>query len=83
MATVSWPPVTTSCTFSERGSTMVSGPGQNRAASFCAFSGTMLAQRCRYLGLSRWTMTGWSAGRSFSSKMRRTADGFCAFAPRP
>ena len=58
MATVSWPPVTTSCTFSERGSTMVSGPGQKRAASFCAFSGTSRAQRCRYFGLSRWTMTG-------------------------
>ena len=49
MATVSCPPVTTSCTFSERGRTMVSGPGQNRAASLRAFSGTSRAQRCRYL----------------------------------
>ena len=38
IATVSCPPVTTSCTASERGSTIVSGPGQKRAASFCAFS---------------------------------------------
>ena len=33
MATVSWPPVTTSCTLAARGSTMVSGPGQNLSAS--------------------------------------------------
>ena len=53
---MSWPPVTTSCTFSERGRTMVSGPGQKRAASLRALSGTSRAQRCRYFGLSRWTI---------------------------
>ena len=80
---LSWPPVTTSFTLSAFGKIKVRGPGQNRAASFSATAGSADTQRCRYRGLSRCTMTGWSAGRPFTSNILRTAAGFAALAPRP
>jgi len=83
IAIVSWPPVMTSCTLAARGITMVSGPGQKLSARRVAASGTSRTQRCRKRGLSRWTITGWFDGRPLASKMRTTAAGFWAFAPRP
>ena len=65
------------------GSTSVSGPGQNASASRSAAGGTSAAQARAAAKLLKWTMSGWLAGRPFAAKMRATARGFEASAPRP
>ena len=81
--TVSWPPVTKSPTCAARGSTSVSGPGQNAAASRRAPSGTPRAQWSIAAAVATWTMTGWSAGRPLAANTRATARPLAASAPRP
>ena len=81
--TLSWPPVTMSGTLRARGRISVSGPGQNAAASAIAPSGTARAHSASRVVSYRCTMTGWSAGRPFAAKMRRTAAGSRASAPSP
>ena len=61
----------------------VSGPGQNAAASARAPAGIVRAHRAMASASAKWTITGWSAGRPFAAKIRRTASGFAASAPRP
>ena len=67
--TVSRPPVTTSGTRDERGSSSVSGPGQQAAASTAATAGMSTAQSSSQSG-SMWTISGWSVGRSLTAKIR-------------
>ncbi len=66
-ATVGSPPVTSSGTRSVRGSTRVSGPGQNAAASARASGLTSAAQSASWSTDATCTITGWSAGRPFTA----------------
>ncbi len=82
-ATLDCPPVMTSGTRCDRGSTIVSGPGQNASARRAAASGTSPAHSRAAAKLLTCTMTGWLRGRPFAAKMRATAAGFAASAPSP
>ena len=65
------------------GRTIVSGPGQKRAASARASGGSSFTS-LRTIGRPvTWTMSGLSSGRPFASKILRTASGSRALAPRP
>ncbi|GBQ83336.1 hypothetical protein GCM10007866_30190 [Gluconobacter albidus] len=72
--------------FGERGSTIVSGPGQNRSASVWAISFILpLSDACaKALSASgRWLMSGLKRGRPLAAKIRATAVSDEAMAPRP
>ena len=82
-ATVDCPPVTEAGARPDFGSTSVSGPGQKASASRSAESGTSEANTRAALKLLKCTMSGWLVGRPFAAKIRATASGFVASAPRP
>jgi hypothetical protein len=66
-----------------RGSTSVSGPGQNAFASLLASAGQLATQRFAMSMLATWTMIGLCAGRPLTWKMRSTARGSSALAASP
>jgi hypothetical protein len=68
---------------SDLGKTIVSGPGQKRSANTEARAGQSLTQRLAITSSCACTMSGFVAGRPFASKMRCTARGLVASAPRP
>ena len=65
--TVSPPAVTKSGIAAARGSTMVSGPGQNAPASRSAASGHALTHARAMSSPSTWTMMGLCDGRPFTA----------------
>jgi hypothetical protein len=81
--TESWLPVTAFGTSVERLRMSVSGPGQKRSASQRAGAGHLGDPFVERIGMGMWTINGWSAGRPFNAKMRATATGLRASAPRP
>ena len=82
-ATVSCPAVTRSGMMALRRRTSVSGPGQKCSASRCASSGQSLVH-ARASGIpATCTMSGLIAGLPFAAKIRATAAGWVAIAPRP
>ena len=81
--TVSSPAVVASGTTGLRLRIMVSGPGQKFRASVYASGGTSSQNRGSHWAEGTWMMSGLSCGRPFASKMRRTASGSSALAPRP
>ena len=73
-------------TMARRGSTSVSGPGQNRAISASTsarLSSGIAVIRSSQSRLGRWTMSGSKNGRSFASKIFSTASSRSASAARP
>ena len=65
-----------------RGSTRVSGPGQNRMASRSA-SGVKAASLRAWSRVATWAMSGLNIGRPLAAKIPATASGAVASAPRP
>ena len=72
-ATVSMPPVVVSGTRSERGSTIVSGPGQKASARIFAFSGMAAATSGRAERSAMWAIMGLSPGRPLAAYTAFTA----------
>ena len=81
--TVSSPAQVTALTSSPRGMTIVSGPGQNAAASFLARSGTSDTMPCSISMPQICTIRGLSCGRPFASKIFLTASPLRASAAMP
>ena len=81
--TVFNPPDVTIGILSCLGRMMVSGPGQNASASFCASGGNSVAISRTMERSAMCTMSGLSCGRPFASKIRLTACGLSASAARP
>ncbi len=75
--------MTRSGTSGRRGSTRVSGPGQNRAARAATRGSSAGETRFRSAASARCTIRGSNDGRAFTSKTRATALGLKASAPRP
>ena len=65
------------------GTTIVSGPGQNRSASFPATSGQSAANRRAVATSAACAISGFVAGRPLAAKTFATAAAFVASAPRP
>ena len=82
-ATVSSPAVVRRGTVSRHGSTMVSGPGQNRRASSHAAPGMSRQMSVSRAGSAMWRISGLSWGRPLASKIRATAASSSPLAPRP
>ena len=81
--TVSRPPVISSRTPAARCTMTVKGPGHAASASRRADSGIDAAQSTRSRPEAMWTISGWSAGRPLTVKIRRMAAGFVASAANP
>src|SRR5262249_33756158 len=81
--TVGIPAVTTSGMRPDRGSTSVNGPGQNREARTSASLGQWATYLRAWPTWATWTSSGLIAGRPFAAKIRATAAGSVAIAPRP
>ena len=81
--TVSRPAVTTSGIRADRGRTRVKGPGQHASARIRASSGQFATHERAMSGPSAWTIKGFTSGRPLASKIRATAAGSVASAPRP
>jgi hypothetical protein len=62
---------------------MVSGPGQNAAASRAAAPGHAVTSARAASGSVTWAMSGLKLGRPLAAKMRATADASSASAARP
>ncbi len=77
------PAVTTSGTSGPRGSSSVSGPGQNASISARAWSLISATSRPSGRPWLTCTITGSHAGRCFAAKMRSTAFSSKALAPSP
>ena len=66
-----------------RGTISVSGPGQNACGERARLRRTASAQRCAAARSATWTISGWSAGRRFASKIRADRGGVAGIGAEP